>query len=664
MTVPKIECIECKKEANFYSKYDKEEVRFCSSECHDKYNEKADVPNLLLVKLDDGSPNDENISNTDEDENLSAIFKACRRGSENHEELFKLLENGEAANQKNAKGHTLMTYSITKGDLKTLNILLEAGGDVNEADGNSLTPLMVAASIEAEKKVAFLLQRDADVLLRDGEGKTALHKTETNKKSDVARLLLEKDPSVIDVKDNFEQTAVHVVAGEGNDVILAEFLEDNVTKLTGVDNLGRTPLHCSVIRKAERCVELLLNHKDASNIVDVADRFGFCPLHYAIQANCVSIVSMLIEKGCDIDKPDNNGQTGLLCAASCGYIDTCKIILTKSKKKDAVDSGGQSALHHAAAHGNVLMCELLIQSGADINLRDKQQQTCIYRAACNAKTDAVKMLVGNGAKCDDSVKDEDGRTPLHYVAEKGHEDVLKVLASCDQVTAKTGDEDKEKHVLNLLDNERESALYLAALHEHKECCQILIESGVVVDDKSRRFLVSMGLVEEQKPEPEPEPEEPGDTSPRNRYAADQEPPSDSEPVENLPIENVVDPEEVAHNSRHSTTSSSGSEKRRKARDLKARRVDQFAGNENSPYLQSMLTEKTLFNNQRYLGIRPSYLSRSGTDLNMKGRSRSDSIFSESNWSKSEKKSSGKNKSKAPPQQKKKLSYSRNNADTN
>lgn len=50
-----------------------------------------------------------------------------------------------------------MTYSITKGDVRTLNTLLEAGADINEADGNSVTPLMLAVSIAAHKKVQFLV---------------------------------------------------------------------------------------------------------------------------------------------------------------------------------------------------------------------------------------------------------------------------------------------------------------------------------------------------------------------------------------------------------------------------------------------------------------------------------------------------------------------------
>ena len=79
-------------------------------------------------------------------------------------------------------------------------------------------------------------------------------------------------------------------------MILAVFLEtDNVT-FTDVDNIGRTPLHCSVIRRSEKCLELLLGHKDGDKVVDVADRFGFCPIHYAIQANNINMVRMLVKK--------------------------------------------------------------------------------------------------------------------------------------------------------------------------------------------------------------------------------------------------------------------------------------------------------------------------------------------------------------------------------
>ena len=88
-------------------------------------------------------------------QDLSEIFQACHRGEDNNEKLKTLLDNGESANQKNGKGQTLMTYSITKGDVRTLNTLLGAGADINLADENSLTPLMLAASIGAHQKVQF-----------------------------------------------------------------------------------------------------------------------------------------------------------------------------------------------------------------------------------------------------------------------------------------------------------------------------------------------------------------------------------------------------------------------------------------------------------------------------------------------------------------------------
>lgn len=81
------------------------------------------------------------------------IFQACHRGEENNKRLILLLESGQSPDQKNKNGQTLMTYSIAKGDVNTLRILDSAGANIDEADDNGRTPIMVATLIGAEKKV-------------------------------------------------------------------------------------------------------------------------------------------------------------------------------------------------------------------------------------------------------------------------------------------------------------------------------------------------------------------------------------------------------------------------------------------------------------------------------------------------------------------------------
>ena len=53
----------------------------------------------------------------------------------------------------NSKGQTLLIYAIAKGDVRTLDLLLLAGADINAQDDNGDTALMVAAQLESEVKV-------------------------------------------------------------------------------------------------------------------------------------------------------------------------------------------------------------------------------------------------------------------------------------------------------------------------------------------------------------------------------------------------------------------------------------------------------------------------------------------------------------------------------
>ena len=70
------------------------------------------------------------------------------------------------------------------------------------------------------------------------------------------------------------------------------------------------------------------------------------------------------------------------------------------------------------------------------------------------------------------------------MAEKGHINTMKSLLDIGSLCADKNQADS--CTINLQDNDSESALYIAALNEHKECCQILLNAGVIIDVKSRR----------------------------------------------------------------------------------------------------------------------------------------------------------------------------------
>ena len=75
------------------------------------------------------------------------------------------------------------------------------------------------------------------------------------------------------------------------------------------------------------------------------------------------------------------------------------------------------------------MVQLLVEKGADVGSKDKDGRTPLSWAAENGHEAVVKLLVEKGANVDS--KDNSGRTPLSLAAKKGHEAVVQLLRGWD-----------------------------------------------------------------------------------------------------------------------------------------------------------------------------------------------------------------------------------------
>ncbi|CAL7940846.1 unnamed protein product [Xylocopa violacea] len=63
-------------------------------------------------------------------------------------------------------------------------------------------------------------------------------------------------------------------------------------------------------------------------LVNVTDREGLLPIHWAADRGHLKIIEQLIEKGTNVNSQDDDGQTPLHYAASCGHIDVVKYLLS------------------------------------------------------------------------------------------------------------------------------------------------------------------------------------------------------------------------------------------------------------------------------------------------------------------------------------------------
>ncbi|XP_071508188.1 uncharacterized protein [Diadema antillarum] len=552
------ECSECGKPAKFYSIYQKERTVFCSPECHAKRNGRETTPNLMLVQLDDnedgkgedGEKSGQHSSEVVEEEIDEDIFEACQGGLANNKILHKLLEGGANVNQKDANDQPLLLCAAANGDVTTLNLLLQKGADINQRGKGKTTPLMIAAETGAKEKVTFLLSKDADTTLTDEDGKTALHRTERIRVTKCAELLIEKNPELLQAIDNCQQTVLHQAAGEGNKV-LVDYLLEKGADVTATDNLKRSALHWSVIQGMESVVESLVKQKDCSKVIDEPDRFGVRPIHYAIQSNRPDIAELLINQGCELEAGESRGLTALIYAAACGKKDMLALMIPRCKNIDITDTNGWTALHHAAKRGDESVCALLLDHKANPDLQDeKRKQSPLFLAVNNKHAGIAKLIVGRNSGSV-NIKDDRGRSVLHYASEQGQLDMVNALVESESSPENSKDQgnSEQTNLINSPDSSGHTALYLSAQNSHRQCCELLLQKGAVIDDISRPLLFELGLGEPEVEEEKAEDDGRGSLSPKDRYGVEEKA-KEEETIEDLDLGGVTDTDAIALNSRY------------------------------------------------------------------------------------------------------------------
>ncbi|KAH8648426.1 ankyrin repeat-containing domain protein [Xylariales sp. PMI_506] len=140
---------------------------------------------------------------------------------------------------------------------------------------------------------------------------------------------------------------------------------------------GATGLHLETYFDLRRAVYSLLDYPTVWQL-EVADSYGFTPLHRAAGNGCKEIVELLLDKGAVLD---------------------------------VVNYCGLTPLHWAVSTGHTAIVKLLVYSGADLEVTDIYGFTSSNLAMVNDYHDIIKLLVDEGADLD--VIEEDGETLLH-----------------------------------------------------------------------------------------------------------------------------------------------------------------------------------------------------------------------------------------------------------
>ena len=178
-------------------------------------------------------------------------------------------------------------------------------------------------------------------------------------------------------------------------------------------------------------VELLLNLG-----IDLEGEWE--PLHFASVNSHTGIVRLLLDRGADVNEPDNIWNKALHCASSSGHIDIVKLLLDSGAWVNTNNKWGVTPLHNAIRKRHIDVVKLLLYSGADIEKREcNNGKTPLWYASSSGCIDMVKLLINSGPSCmaapsvrpgaDVKTRSHNSTTHLHVASFYGHIGIVKLL---------------------------------------------------------------------------------------------------------------------------------------------------------------------------------------------------------------------------------------------
>ena len=418
-------------------------------------------PAVCQVLIDAGA----DIETKDED-GLSPLLRASISGKSAVVKM--LVEAGAGVCVTDNKGDTCLILAVPDassrfGHTETVRYLVGLKDvDVNHADDEGFTALHCAVLEGYPDVVQVLIDAGADIEAKDEKGRSPLHVACLSGSLAVVKVLVGEGAGVC-VSDDERPTCLTLAAWNGHTEIvryLVDLPEGDVNHAYG---FAATALHCAARQKHPDVVKVLI---DAGADIEAQDNDGYSPLFLPSISGGVDTVKVLLRAGADVRATDTTGNTCLMFAAHHGHIETVRTLLCMPEVGlDNPGEHGSTALHDAACQGHPDVLQALLDAGADTEAKDAEGRSVLLVASSTHEVKSVKVLVEAGAEV--RATDDEGNTCLIIAAYFGYTEIVRYLLCLSDVHDR--------------DAEGDTALHLAAHQKLPDVVKLLLEHGA---DKS------------------------------------------------------------------------------------------------------------------------------------------------------------------------------------
>jgi ankyrin repeat protein len=259
-------------------------------------------------------------------------------------------------------GMSALLYAARDGRLEVAQALLAAGADLEQGEGNEITPLLMALLNGQVALAQLLLDHGAEVNAQDFYGRTPLYAA--------------VDYRDLDMNNNDTPNPVNNgVARETFLPLIAHLLE------AGAKVDARTREY----PPSRRWIH-------ARNDITWVDMTGDTPFVRAAFSGDVQVMRLLLDHGADPFITTYEGTSALMAAAGINWRETQSYTESAAASRDAV--------------------ALCIELGLDVNASNSMGLTALLGAANRGANDIIELLLQHGARLD--IKDAEGRTPLQW----------------------------------------------------------------------------------------------------------------------------------------------------------------------------------------------------------------------------------------------------------
>jgi ankyrin repeat protein len=217
-------------------------------------------------------------------------------------------------------------------------------------------------------------------------------------------------------------------------------------------------------------------------------------------------VELLLKCGANVNATGSNGESALMWASSCGYLDVMQTLMDCGANVDMSDNDGFTALTGAAGGNQVKAMINLVKRGASIDKTNNDGFTALMYASSLGHVKSVRTLLQLGA--DPTACANDGATALIFAAMGGFTETAQALldnvrgtssssSSSPTKTEKLSEDQLEDYHTYLeattCGDEPVSALSAASYGGHLDTVKMLLERGASVeypDDDSKMPLMA------------------------------------------------------------------------------------------------------------------------------------------------------------------------------